>query len=435
MRIALLHPCDRSPLIQRYQIGLLSMVASLSAAGHEATYIAVGEEEVDINPAFDAVGIYAIDCNIHHVARIAKALRHRHHVMLGGPAAIIAPEWVSSLCAYDSLCTGEGERAIVEFADRYGREGYKNLRGFWFDSGAIRNPHRDRMSEVDLRALPHPSRRGAFDEIQRHYMQSMAGPFTHVYATRGCPFSCAYCSNAAYNAPGARIITRHPDQVIAEIVDAGRFVFPKIVIFEDDILNANETWFAQMSDAFRSGLHEARGTHFEMNTRVGTMTPAQVELAARSGCSKIRFGVESGSEEIRRRMGRNTMTNQDMLDLADTVIANGLDLYVCSIIGVPTETPALFDETRRVVDAIYGKAIRAGRKCTVILNSYYPLHGTPLGDECFAQGLAKTCLKGIQAHVDYCLDTPAMSREFVLEQQRRWRADFSGMIPMAEAIR
>jgi radical SAM superfamily enzyme YgiQ (UPF0313 family) len=165
------------------------------------------------------------------------------------------------------------------------------------------------------------------------------------------------------------------------------------------------------------------------------MSKEQIANAAASGCFGIRFGVESGTKEIRKRMGRDTMTNEDMVVLAQNILDCDLSLYICSIIGVPSETPEMFEETYKVVARIYEMAQKKNKKCTAILNSYYPLHGTPLGDECYRDGIVNRDVYGISAHVDYALKTPYMSREFVLKQQQRFRNEFKGMPEIGDAAR
>jgi radical SAM superfamily enzyme YgiQ (UPF0313 family) len=206
-----------------------------------------------------------------------------------------------------------------------------------------------------------------------------------------------------------------------------------IVVFEDDVLNADGSWFESMMAQWRE-YATPRNIRFEMNTRADVMTQEQVASAANDGCYTVRFGVESGSQKTRRAMGRQSVTNEHMLMLAQRVLDASMNLYICSIIGTPGETPSDFDETRAVVSEIYEMACRSKAKCTVILNSYYPLHGTPLGDACYRNGWVARDVHGIGAHVDYPLQTEWMTREYVLKQQQRWRKDFASMIPMEPAI-
>jgi radical SAM superfamily enzyme YgiQ (UPF0313 family) len=165
---------------------------------------------------------------------------------------------------------------------------------------------------------------------------------------------------------------------------------------------------------------------FEFNTRVNCITKEQIKLAKECGCYTIRFGVESGSTFIREVMGRPNITNEDMFNLAKCISDSGINLYCCSIIGVPPETPKLFQETYDLVRRIYDLPVTK----TIILNSYYPLHGTPLGDKCYKEGWVKRKIQGIGSHVDYSLITPWMDRDYVLKQQQLFRDQFTGMIPM-----
>jgi radical SAM superfamily enzyme YgiQ (UPF0313 family) len=428
-------PCKDFPAIQGFQLGLLSIIANLRAQGHTAEYLTLWSEDQYkyeyLNPEIDVIGIYTIECMIPEIKKFIENHKGKHHILLGGPTATIAPEYCSQQLYYDSLCVGEGELAIQEFATKFKTPEFKHMKGFWFDSGGIRNELRQRLSQDELIALNHPIRTEYLPIIENAYT-NWSQRVTSIYATRGCVFNCAYCSNSAYNKLiGSSFRMRTPEQILIELEEVkGKLT---TVTFEDDILTFNKEWFGKLMKLFKERFYTSRGTRFEMNTRVGCITKEQIVEAADAGCLTIRFGVESGSKEIREVMGRPNIENKDLLNLAQDVLDAGMNIYYCSIIGVPPETSVLFDQTRSLVDQIY-KKVPSNRKAVVILNSFYPLHGTPLGDYCYKNNWVQNPVYGIGAHTDYSLVTPYMTREFVLQQQQEFRKNYTGMIPMMKEL-
>lgn len=433
MYFLFVQPCLEFPESQRYQLGLLSLIAQLRKAGHRAEYSPLYTgcqfERGFFNPEIDVIGIYTIECMTTDIKKFIDNNKNDFHILLGGPTATIAPNYCVEQLYFDSLLIGDGELAILEFAEKFNKPEFKQMNGFWFDCGETRNQPRPRLTQEELIQIEQPLRTEYLSAIQNRF--SMEGKNTSIYATRGCPFSCTYCSNQAYNKlPGNILRVRTPEQVIAEIQTTLSMSKVKTIVFEDDILTMHKSWFKQLLKLFKKEFYDPHDIRFEMNTRVKCISKEQIKLAVDSGCYTIRFGVESGSELIRERMGRPGIKNQDMLTLADDILDAGLCLYFCSIIGVPPETPQLFEETKTLVTQLYEKTLKVNRTCYVILNTFYPLHGTALGDECYAIKWVKKKIQGIGSHVDYSLETPYMTREYILQQQQYFRENFTGMIPM-----
>lgn len=431
MNILFLHPVQKFPFIQHYQLGLQSLIGYLRAHGHHAEYYPVSELDagkLDFNPEIDIIGIYTLETMLDYIGEIVEQLKDKFYILLGGPCATVAPELCSEKVYYDALCRGEGEQAILELIASFGT-GNKEIESFWFDCGTIRNGIRSQVSEEVIQSYPMPANEYIL-EVKRYYTMAMAMNCTHIIATRGCPFSCKYCCNSTYNGLLKHGVRYKSINQIEQEIDT-TLATRGLVIFEDDILNANKKWFQDLLKLFKNK-YKKRQIIFEMNTRVNCISKQEVLQAKEAGCVTIRFGVESGSPRVREILGRNTMTNSDILSLGKTVVDAGLYLYLCSIIGAPGETEEDFQETYKIVKELYDYAQDSQQKCTIILNSYYPLHGTPLGDHCHKNGLVTKDIKGIGAHVQYGLNS-TLSKEFVIQQQRRFRKEFTGMLDLEPA--
>jgi len=424
MNILFIHPVTNTPPIQHYQLGIFSLMGVLKEQGHEVQYNPVRRidfSDAEISDHWDILAIYTIDCNVDAIASFVDKNKDDYYIMLGGPCPTIAPEFVTANIYYDSMCLGEGEEAIIELLNDIKST---TVKSFWYNCGSIKNSIREQRIEKQIQEAPAPYRQPLIQGPMEEYCYEYKWLCTHIIAARGCPFSCTYCSNSGYNKilkHGVRM--KSPEQLLEEE--------RQTPISEDDILNANKKWFKAMMSVIKSNWKK-RKISFEMNTRTNCITQEEIDLAIDAGCRAIRFGVESGNKHIRERMGRSTMTNEDILHLAKMVTSRGIDIYVCSIIGVPPETPEMFEETYDLINEINSIANANNVRTTTILNTFYPLHGTPLGDECYAKDIVGNHIQDIGSHVDYPLIVPTMSREYVISQQKRFREDFTGMTRMEE---
>ena len=420
MKFVFLHPCRGFPIIQRYQLGLFAIITSLRAQGHDAYYLPVTDTSIEIDEEIDVIGIYTIDCMLPYIKDLADKYKKNHIIMLGGPTATIAPEHCKQETYFDLLFQGDDIQSILTFANSEG----KDTSSFWFGEAKVNYSTQEGIDQLDIL-----DKCEYLEDLQFNYVMTYGSPYSHVYASRGCAFSCAYCSNSAYNKLGCTLRYRDPKKIVDELL-ANYHLKPSIIVFEDDILTTNRRWFKQLMYEFKTRMHDPFGTLFEMNTRVNCMSKDQVELAKSCGCHCIRFGVESGTEEIRKQMNRCTMTNKDIKAFASMIVGAEINTYINSIIGVPPETPELFEKTEQLVDEVFNISKEKGRKCTVILNTFYPLMGTPLYDYCVTNDLIEKRLKGIAAHVSYALKEKYITRKYILEKQKLFRDKYKGMISL-----
>jgi len=148
MRIVLVHPVGLMPGIQYYQLGLMSISAQLKETGYEVSLLPVAElQRIDA----DVLCIYTIDCLVDFTSELIEMNRHCK-IILGGPAATITPEYITSQLYYDVLCRGEGEAALLEYFE----SGSKDILSLWFDCGAIRNEIRPQIQDTTNLLPPDP---------------------------------------------------------------------------------------------------------------------------------------------------------------------------------------------------------------------------------------------------------------------------------------
>ena len=197
----------------------------------------------------DIVGVYSMVTMRSASLMFARLLRDRCDLLIaGGPLPSCDPS--SFLDDFDIVVRGEGESAIVEIVKAYETDsGYDKIAGLAFRQGdqTIETPKRE--LQTDLNQIPFPARnlfpnRMYMDHWKKHFGYSA----TTVMTTRGCPFSCEFCSNAVF---GTSYRERSSENVLSEVEEALALGYERIH-FADDVFTLNKERIVQICDEIRS---------------------------------------------------------------------------------------------------------------------------------------------------------------------------------------
>jgi radical SAM superfamily enzyme YgiQ (UPF0313 family) len=140
----------------------------------------------------------------------------------------------------------------------------------------------------DFRTPPRP-RRAIFPD--KGYV-----PVQTVQASRGCPFTCEFCSVTPFFGRQARL--RDPEDVAAEIATFRKH--PRWVMFVDD----NVLGYGERSRALFRAIQPLRVTWFGQASLLGMQDDATLKLMADSGCRAVFVGFESVSRETLLACGK-----------------------------------------------------------------------------------------------------------------------------------
>ena len=226
-------------------------------------------------------------------------------VVAGGLHPTFAPEQVLATPGFDYACLGEGEEALLELATAL-----ETKKPTW------------RIGNLWKRDRPKPNIRAPFEPIDRlpfaarDVLDEPLGT-VHMCTQRGCPFPCTYCAARMYNqlydeaGAGEYGRRRSHDNVLAELHqlrDDGRLGY---VIFLDDTFTINHGWVREFCRRYGEELHAP----FSLHARVETVNEKMLHQLAAAGCQMITYGVESGSERVRREIMDRQVTNQRFKDV------------------------------------------------------------------------------------------------------------------------
>ncbi len=206
----------------------------------------------------------------------------------------------------------------------------------YFQNGELINqPDRE---PIDMTMLPIP----AYDliDISRYQYEVLGDRFALLEASRGCPFDCMFCVKSMY---GSGYRTKQIPQFLAEIDYIIDVVGARTAYFIDLEFTVNR----KMAEAVSRHLIE-RGTPLQwcVQTRADSVDLPLLKLMRQAGCRIVHYGVETGSEKIRRQLNKGITFEQVEKGLKMSREA-GLQTVCFFMFGLPNETPADMEETIR----------------------------------------------------------------------------------------
>jgi radical SAM superfamily enzyme YgiQ (UPF0313 family) len=275
--------------------------------------------------------------NALRVARFIKAWEKDCTTVLGGPHATGAPGECVAAGAFDFVCLGEGEQAMLDLsmAILKGIADPKGISGF-AHAGAegqfVRAATTQRLKQLD--ALPFPAR-DLLDLGSYHQKGS-------IVSSRGCPIGCDFCACTAIAGQSYRV--HSIDRVLNEMEHVLEQHKCRHFDFHDDTFNLRPRRVSEFCSALRNRHLDVEWGCF---CRAAQMTPSMAKSMAKAGCRVIQFGVESGSDEVLRSLNKQTSTAQ--VEAAVRAAAKaGIDQIVCGfIIGHAADTVRSVKETIR----------------------------------------------------------------------------------------
>lgn len=185
---------------------------------------------------------------------------------------------------------------------------------------------------------------------------------------RECPYRCVFCSNealgAVYGMSSNNIRMRSVDSVLKEIEDtvAGyRLNDDTVLHFSDDLFIFNNEWLEEFSRAYRKNIRRP----FWCTGRSNYITDDTCRLLKEAGCLTLMMSVESGNDFIRNEVMKRNITRETLFRSFELCHKYGINTLVSCIIGLPFETPAMINDSIKVM-------ARLKSVSTYGINVFYP---------------------------------------------------------------
>jgi anaerobic magnesium-protoporphyrin IX monomethyl ester cyclase len=257
---------------------------------------------------------------------------------VGGPLPTLGP--AGYLDVFDVAVLGEGEASMAEIAEWHGKGiDLSGVDGIAYRHNGVVKFTSPRKHVEDLDSLPFPAR-DLFDNeaYKRHYMRRFGYSISPLITSRGCPFSCDFCSRPVF---GQSFRARSASNVVDEVEEIVGLGYDR-VWFADDCFTLNrERLMVVCDELVKRGVRVS----WECLSRVDTMDREVAVKMRRAGCVRVFFGIESGTDEVLGLMQKQITVEQARKAVHNAKQA-GLKVGAFFILGYPGEN----DET--VLDTV-----------------------------------------------------------------------------------
>ncbi len=367
-----------------FPFGLAYVASALLDAGVRVTVVDMEGDDLTVDEAVervlnsgpDLVGFGGMVTRYRIVRELGNRLRPRLPDALfaaGNSGASTLPGLYLRRCGMDAVILGEGEATAAELAGGMARDRWREVPGLAFldDGGDLAySPPRRRIADLD--SIPRP----AWDLFPVDgYVTSMdhrqkTRPHMEVVASRGCPYNCVYC----YHLYGRRVRRRSPASIVSEVEELVRRYGIEYTGFPDDLFTSDREFVLEVCRLFRQRLP---GIGWSCIGRVNLVDPEMLGEMRRAGCDWISYGIESGSDEMLRRMRRG-VSSEDCLRGIRMTREAGIHAEGSFLIG-------MFGETRETVAETVDFCRRADITAPMLYVTPYP--GTQIFEEARDRGL------------------------------------------------
>jgi anaerobic magnesium-protoporphyrin IX monomethyl ester cyclase len=324
-------------------------------------------------------------------------------VVAGGLHATFSPEAVLAAPGFDYAGLGECEEALLDLVNAL--EAGKSAHGIaniWV-RGGFRPVLRKPVEPLDR--LPFAA---------RDLLEEPLGT-VQVSTQRGCPFPCTYCGarmfNELYEGNGEYGRRRSHENLFQELRglrDAGKLSY---IIFLDDTFTIHHPWVKEFCRLYKQEFQ----AKFCLHARVETVNEAMLHMLADAGCQQITYGVESGSERVRREVMKRPVTNQRFRDVFRWTREAGIFSIANYMLGLPGETREELHETYALAEEL--NAFDLG------FFVFYPYPGTHLFQTCREKGyLPEDYLMRPANHRESILTLPDLTQSDIDEVYDRFTA-------------
>jgi radical SAM superfamily enzyme YgiQ (UPF0313 family) len=303
------------------------------------------------------------------IAEMAKSINRDIRVVIGGHhSSIFGPKLVQN-ANIDFAVIGEGEMTFLELINRLcdPLPDFSCVNGLIYKEGnrIVTNSPRELLSNLDV--LPIADRDLMINE---GYVTE-----NNIMASRGCPFNCSYCG--AHVIWKRKVRRRSVPNIIREIEYLFQRGPSRNVNFWDDTFTSDRRYITELTTA----LKKFKGLTFSCITRLDVIDRETLDQLKAAGCSVILFGIESGSNEILRKIDKK-MTRELIQQRTALVNAAGIPWLGFFIMGYPGETKAQVLETLAFMKNLNPSYAE--------INIFNPLPGTKIWDELEAQGIVSS---------------------------------------------
>jgi radical SAM superfamily enzyme YgiQ (UPF0313 family) len=294
---------------------------------------------------FDYVVIETSTPSIDNDLVIAQEVARYSNVILTGPHATVFAEELAAKPYIHAVLKGEYEKNLLKAVIR-GEPGVYDY---------------DLVEDID--SLPYPYRDSTIYRYHDHFPVTPPGPALQMWGSRGCPYRCIFCLWPPVMYQG-KFRMRQPAAIIHELENVLK-TFPRFssIYFDDDTFNIGKERILELCHGLRH-----IGLPWAAMCRADTVDLDTFKAMKESGCYAVKFGIESGCQELVDRCHKN-LDLKVVEEVVKEVKKIGIFVHATFTWGLPGESIETIEQTKRFYRRLQPDSIQQSC-CT-------PFPGTP----------------------------------------------------------
>lgn len=306
----------------------------------------------------------------------------------------------------DIAIYGEAEFIINDIIRSF-NEGapLENVKGLILNLGTdkvVRTAAPDFREDLDV--LPFPKRSLIKNELYKNPV--IGKPMATIIVSRGCPAQCIFCLTPLIS--GRKLRKRPVDNVIEELKDCVNNYGIRDFFFRADTFTMDKGYVKRLCEGIKTNRLDIS---WVANSRTDTIDEELLEMMKDAGCWLMAFGIESGNDEIQRKIKKGATSEEARRAIALCRKA-GIKTLGFFMIGFPWETEEALSDTYNLMREL---------DCDFIeVHIAMPFEGTELNTICKELGLIKGSPIGYNYFSNpYIGGTLYLSREQLAELRKK----------------
>lgn len=290
--------------------------------------------------------------------RFASGFENKQELYLMGAHGTLYPQQFLNMTGARGIIREEPEWAVKEIA--CGRP-LSEIAGLTYRDSSKTCTNPDRPSG-NLDSLPPP----AFHmvDLEKYYYELMGNRFAILEGSRGCSFSCTFCSLTMY---GKGVRTKSTGKLIKEILSAKQ-AGVKNIYFIDLEFTINKKLVCELCELL---IQNPTGIQWTCQTRTDLVDEKLLQQMKQAGCVLIHYGVESGSQRVLDSVEKR-LKIEKIEEAFRLTRKAGIETTAFFMVGLPGESE---DERRQTL--AFAQKLNPTYASFHVANPY---PGTKLGD-------------------------------------------------------
>lgn len=278
------------------------------------------------------VGLSSLTSGVKSAVEIAKEIKknfgNKIVIGIGGSHINVDPKFILRHQNFDFSVVGDGEITLCKIVKRVLND--KKITRKIFQGKLVKN----------LDDLPFPARH--LIKIQNYVPLEKRGslekPTAAIVGSRGCPYSCCFCSR---NKKWRQVRFRSARNIVDEMARIAPDYDGKFS-FTDDAITLNQKITL---DLCRELIKRNCRFHWLGMTRANLVDDELLTEMKKAGCEELFFGIESGNSRVRNEVIGKNLTDEEIKKAIILCQKHKIRASVFLMLGFPGETKKELEDT------------------------------------------------------------------------------------------